>query len=132
MDLETFPWLTTIILLPLLASLAIPFLPDENGKTVRWYTLIVGLIDFVLIVVAFSLNYDFSQSGLQLVETYTWVPQLDLKWSLGVDGLSMPLVLLTGFITTLATLAAWPVTLKPKLFYFLLLAMYSEIGRAHV
>lgn len=48
MDLETFPWLTTIILLPLLASLAIPFLPDENGKTVRWYTLIVGLIDFVL------------------------------------------------------------------------------------
>ena len=134
MDLETFPWLTTIILLPLLASLAIPFLPDENGKTVRWYTLIVGLIDFVLIVVAFSLNYDFSQSGLQLVETYTWVPQLDLKWSLGVDGLSMPLVLLTGFITTLATLAAWPVTLKPKLFYFLLLAMYSgqKIGRAHV
>ena len=129
MDLETFPWLTTIILLPLLASLAIPFLPDENGKTVRWYALTVGLIDFVLIVVAFSLNYDFSQSGLQLVETYTWVPQLDLKWSLGVDGLSMPLVLLTGFITTLATLAAWPVTLKPKLFYFLLLAMYSgQIG----
>jgi NAD(P)H-quinone oxidoreductase subunit 4 len=63
--------------------------------------------------------------GLQLVESYTWVPQLDLKWSLGADGLSMPLVLLTGFITTLATLAAWPVTLKPKLFYFLLLAMYS-------
>ncbi|MBU6228487.1 MAG: NAD(P)H-quinone oxidoreductase subunit 4 [Cyanobacteria bacterium REEB459] len=129
MDLETFPWLTTVILFPLLASLAIPLLPDENGKTVRWYALIVGLIDFVLIVVAFALNYDFSQSGLQLVETYTWVPQLDLKWSLGVDGLSMPLVLLTGFITTLATLAAWPVTLKPKLFYFLLLAMYSgQIG----
>jgi NAD(P)H-quinone oxidoreductase subunit 4 len=129
MDLATFPWLTTITLLPLLACLPIPFLPDDNGKTVRWYALVVGLIDFVLIVVAFYLNYDFSQSGLQLVESYTWVPQLDLKWSLGVDGLSMPLVLLTGFITTLATLAAWPVTLKPKLFYFLLLAMYSgQIG----
>jgi NAD(P)H-quinone oxidoreductase subunit 4 len=129
MDLATFPWLTTIILLPLLASVAIPFLPDDNGKTVRWYSLVVGLIDFVLIVVAFYLNYDFGQSGLQLVESYTWVNELDLKWSLGVDGLSMPLVLLTGFITTLATLAAWPVTLKPKLFYFLLLAMYSgQIG----
>ncbi len=129
MDLATFPWLTTVILLPLLASVAIPFLPDDNGKTVRWYSLVVGLIDFVLIVVAFYLNYDFSQSGLQLVESYTWVNELDLKWSLGVDGLSMPLVLLTGFITTLATLAAWPVTLKPKLFYFLLLAMYSgQIG----
>jgi NAD(P)H-quinone oxidoreductase subunit 4 len=129
MDLATFPWLTTVILLPLLASVAIPFLPDDNGKTVRWYSLVVGLIDFVLIVVAFYLNYDFSQPGLQLVESYTWVNELDLKWSLGVDGLSMPLVLLTGFITTLATLAAWPVTLKPKLFYFLLLAMYSgQIG----
>jgi len=129
MDLATFPWLTTIILLPLLATAAIPFLPDDNGKTVRWYSLVVGLIDFVLIVIAFYLNYDFSQPGLQLVESYSWVPQLDLKWSLGVDGLSMPLVLLTGFITTLATLAAWPVTLKPKLFYFLLLAMYSgQIG----
>jgi len=129
MDLATFPWLTTIILLPLLASVAIPFLPDDNGKTVRWYSLVVGLIDFVLIVVAFYLNYDFSQPGLQMVESYTWVNELDLKWSLGVDGLSMPLVLLTGFITTLATMAAWPVTLKPKLFYFLLLAMYTgQIG----
>ncbi|WP_035986133.1 NAD(P)H-quinone oxidoreductase subunit 4 [Leptolyngbya sp. KIOST-1] len=129
MDLATFPWLTTVTLLPLVACAAIPFLPDDNGKTVRWYALTVGLIDFVLIVTAFYLNYDFSQPGLQLVESYTWVPQLDLKWSLAVDGLSMPLVLLTGFITTLATLAAWPVTLKPKFFYFLLLAMYSgQIG----
>lgn len=125
MDPVTFPWLTTAILFPLVASLAIPFIPDQDGKTVRWYALVVGLIDFVLIVAAFYLNYDFGQPGLQLVESYTWVPQLDLKWSFGVDGLSMPLVLLTGFITTLATLAAWPVTLKPKLFYFLLLAMYS-------
>ncbi|HEY9737242.1 MAG TPA: NAD(P)H-quinone oxidoreductase subunit 4 [Trichocoleus sp.] len=125
MDLAHFPWLTTAILFPLVASLAIPFLPDEDGRTVRWYALVVGLIDFIILVAAFYLAYDPSQPGLQLVESYTWVPQLDLKWSVGVDGLSMPLVLLTGFITTLATLAAWPVTLKPKLFYFLLLAMYS-------
>lgn len=125
MDLATFPWLTTAILFPLVAALLIPVLPDENGKTVRWYALVVGLLDFVLLVAAFYLNYDFSQSGLQLVESYTWVPQLDLKWSVAADGLSMPLILLTGFITTLAILAAWPVTLKPKLFYFLMLAMYS-------
>merc|ERR1712054_372701 len=43
----------------------------------------------------------------------------------GADGLAMPLILLTGFITTLATMAAWPVTFKPKLFYFLMLAMYG-------
>lgn len=129
MDTATFPWLTTIVLFPLVASLLIPFLPDEDGKTIRWYALIIGLIDFILIAVAFYLNYDIGNSSLQMVESYTWVPQLDLKWSLAVDGLSMPLVLLTGFITTLAILAAWPVTLKPRLFYFLMLAMYSgQIG----
>ena len=45
MDLATFPWLTTVTLLPLAACVAIPFLPDDNGKTVRWYSLAVGLID---------------------------------------------------------------------------------------
>jgi NAD(P)H-quinone oxidoreductase subunit 4 len=121
----TFPWLTTIILFPIVASLAIPILPDKDGKTVRWYALIVGLIDFALIVYTFYTQYDFSYSGMQLVERYAWVPQLDLNWSVGADGLSMPLILLTGFITTLATLAAWPVTLKPRLFYFLMLVMYG-------
>ncbi len=123
--MANFPWLTTIILFPILASLFIPFLPDKDGKTVRWYALIVGLIDFALIVYTFYSQYDFSNPDLQLVEKYAWVPQLDLNWSVGVDGLSMPLVILTGFITTLAALAAWPVTFKPRLFYFLLLAMYG-------
>lgn len=125
MNLTDFPWLTTIILFPIAASLLIPFLPDKNGTWERWYALIVGLIDFTLIVYVFGSRYDFSNPGLQLVEKYSWVPQLDLNWSVGVDGLSMPLVLLTAFMTTLATLAAWPVTLKPKLFYFLILAMYG-------
>nr|WP_069966805.1 MULTISPECIES: photosynthetic/respiratory NAD(P)H-quinone oxidoreductase subunit D1 [Cyanophyceae]OEJ75592.1 NAD(P)H-quinone oxidoreductase subunit 4 [Desertifilum tharense IPPAS B-1220] len=125
MDIANFPWLTTIILFPIAASLLLPVLPDKEGKTVRWYALTVGLIDFVLIVYAFYTGYDLNEPGLQMVERYAWVPQLDLNWSVGVDGLSMPLVILTGFITTLAMLAAWPVTLKPKLFYFLMLAMYG-------
>ena len=123
--MANFPWLTTIILFPIVASLFIPFLPDKDGKTVRWYALIVGLIDFALIVYTFYSQYDLSNPDLQLVEKYAWVPQLDLNWSVGVDGLSMPLVILSGFITTLAALAAWPVTFKPRLFYFLLLAMYG-------
>ncbi len=125
MNLADFPWLTFIILFPIAASLLIPFLPDKDGRTVRWFALIVGLIDFVAIVYAFYTGYDLNNPGLQLVESYSWVPQLDLKWSVGADGLSMPLIILTGFITTLAIMAAWPVTLKPKLFYFLMLAMYG-------
>ena len=125
MNLANFPWLTTIILFPIAAALLIPIIPDKDGKTVRWYALTVGLIDFAIIVYAFYTGYDLSNPDLQLVESYAWVPQLDLKWSVGADGLAMPLILLTGYITTLATMAAWPVTFKPKLFYFLMLAMYG-------
>jgi len=50
--MANFPWLTTIILFPYRGVL-LPVLPDKDGKTVRWYALIVGLIDFALIVYAF-------------------------------------------------------------------------------
>lgn len=129
MNTADFPWLTTSILLPVIASLIVPFIPDKDGKTVRWFALIIGLIDFGILTYAFVNFYDFSNPGLQLAESYSWVPSLDLNWSVGADGLSMPLILLTSFITTLAILASWPVTLKPKLFYFLMLAMYGgQIG----
>ena len=120
-----FPWLTISILFPIAAGLLIPFIPDKDGKTVRWYALVIALIDFAIIVYGFYSGYDFTNPDLQLVESYTWIPELDLKWSVGADGLSMPLILLTGFITTLAIMAAWPVTYKPRLFYFLMLAMYG-------
>jgi len=126
LSLENFPWLTFIIAFPIVMSLVVTFVPDKgDGKNIRWFALVVGLIDFAAIAYAFCTKYDYSNPNLQLVESYSWVPQLGLNWSVGVDGLSMPLVLLTGFITTLATLAAWPVTLKPRLFYFLLLSMYG-------
>jgi NAD(P)H-quinone oxidoreductase subunit 4 len=119
-----FPWLSAAILLPIAAALLIPFIPDEgDGRRVRWYALGVALTTFLLTVGGYLNGYDPSVEGLQLVERVSWLPDLGLAWSVGADGLSMPLILLTSFITALACLAAWPVTFKPKLFYFLLLAM---------
>jgi NAD(P)H-quinone oxidoreductase subunit 4 len=119
-----FPWLSAAILLPIASSLLIPFVPDDgDGRKVRWYALGVALITFLLTVGGYLNGYDPSSDALQLVERVSWLPDLGLAWSVGADGLSMPLILLTSFITALACLAAWPVTFKPKLFYFLLLAM---------
>ena len=123
--ISEFPWLTAIIAFPLLAALAIPVLPDTDGKTVRLYALGIGILEFGLIVYTFATQYDFDSSSLQLVERYSWVPQLGLNWSVGVDGLSMPLVVLTGFVTTLATFAGWNIQIKPRLFFSLMLVMYS-------
>jgi len=65
---DQFPWLTAIILLPLVASLAIPVLPDKDGKRVRWYALGVGIVDFVLMCYAFWKHYDASSATFQLVD----------------------------------------------------------------
>jgi NAD(P)H-quinone oxidoreductase subunit 4 len=109
--------------------LVIPALPDQEGKTIRLYSLGVGLIELALTLVAFWQNYDLNNPELQLVETYPWVPQLGLNWTLAVDGISMPLIVLTALVTTLAIAAGWNVTKKPRLFYALMLVLYSaQIG----
>jgi NAD(P)H-quinone oxidoreductase subunit 4 len=127
--MEQFPWLTAILLLPLVAALVIPVLPDKDGKRVRWYALGVGIADFVLMCYVFWNHYDPSSATFQLAEKYTWLPQLGLSWAVSVDGLSVPLVLLAGLVTTLSMFAAWQVDLKPRLFYCLMLLLYSaQIG----
>ena len=129
MESLQFPWLTAITLLPLVCAIAIPLLPDKEGKTVRLYALSVALIDLGLMIYGFWFSYDTQTTDFQLVENYSWLPQIGASWSLAVDGLSMPLVLLSGLITTLAILASWRVKHKPRLYYFLVLVLYSaQIG----
>ena len=124
-----FPWLTAIIVFPLAASLLIPLIPDKNGENLRWYAVSVGLADLILMCYAFWRNYDVSNASFQMAESYAWIPQLGINWALSVDGVSMPLVLLAGFVTTLALLSAWEVDRKPRLFYFLMLLLYAaQIG----
>ncbi len=126
---EHFPWLTAIILFPLLASLLIPFIPSKTGNRVRWYATGVGMADFLMMCYAFWHNYDASSASFQLAESYAWVPQLGFNWAVSVDGLSVPLVLLAGFVTTLAMFSAWQVDRRSHLFYFLMLVLYSaQIG----
>ncbi|MGF1601081.1 MAG: NAD(P)H-quinone oxidoreductase subunit 4 [Thermosynechococcaceae cyanobacterium] len=127
--LTQIPWLTILIAFPVLGAIAIPFLPDSNGKTIRWYALSTALAELTLMVYAFWDSYTFSLADLQLSESYAWVPQIGLNWSLAVDGLSMPLILLTGFINVLAIFAAWNVTKKTRLFFSLMLLLLSaQVG----
>ncbi len=95
-----FPWLTLLFLFPVTAALPILWLPDRVGKMVRWYALGVALSEFTLIAYSFWRFYDPQSPDLQLVESYSWLPQLGMHWSLAVDGLSLPLVLLSALVTT--------------------------------
>nr|QBE88740.1 NADH-plastoquinone oxidoreductase subunit 4 [Hypertelis spergulacea] len=127
--MNSFPWLTTIVLFPIFASSFLCLFPHKGNKVVRSYTLCIALLELLLMTYTFSSFFEPDDPLIQLAEDYQWIRFFDFHWRLGIDGLSIGLVLLTGFITTLATLAAWPVTRYSRLFHFLMLAMYSgQIG----
>nr|YP_010119076.1 NADH dehydrogenase subunit 4 [Gymnotheca chinensis]QQY97959.1 NADH dehydrogenase subunit 4 [Gymnotheca chinensis] len=118
-----------IVVLPISAGLSIFFLPHRGNKVVRWYTICICLLELLLTTYVFCYHFQLDDPLIQLEENYKWITFFDFHWRLGIDGLSIGPILLTGFITTLATLAAWPVTRDSRLFHFLMLAMYSgQIG----
>lgn len=89
----------------------------------------ICLLEFLLMTYAFCYHFQLEDPLIQLKEDSKWIDVFNFHWRLGIDGLSLGSILLTGFMTTLATLAAWPVTRNSRLFYFLMLAMYSgQIG----
>ncbi len=127
----SFPWLTLIVLLPVAGALIIPFLPEEkqtDSTLPRNISIAFLAADFLLIVLAFTIGFDSQLETIQLVERVSWVPLIGLEWSLGVDGLSAPLVLLSGLITLLAAIASWRVKSKTKLYFSLLLLQASAQG----
>nr|YP_010567983.1 NADH-plastoquinone oxidoreductase subunit 4 [Dracocephalum rupestre]UZC55703.1 NADH-plastoquinone oxidoreductase subunit 4 [Dracocephalum rupestre] len=124
-----FPCLTIIAVLPIFAGCLIFFLPHRGNRVIRWYTLCTCILELLLTTYVFCYHFRSDDPLIQLMEDYKWILFLDFHWRLGIDGLSIGPILLTGFITTLATLAAWPVTRDSRLFHFLMLAMYSgQIG----
>nr|QWL16099.1 NADH-plastoquinone oxidoreductase subunit 4 [Plantago macrorhiza] len=124
-----FPFLTIIVVLPIFFGSFIFLLPHKGNKVIRWYTICICILELLLITYEFCYHFQSDDSLIQLEEDYNWIQFFDFHWRLGIDGLSIGPILLTGFITTLATLAAWPVTRDSRLFNFLMLAMYSgQIG----
>nr|QHH22721.1 NADH-plastoquinone oxidoreductase subunit 4 [Kalanchoe tomentosa] len=124
-----FPWLTLIVAFPISAGSLIFFLPQKGNKSIRWYTICICILELLLMTYAFRYHFRFDDPLIQLAEEYKWIRFFSFYWRLGIDGLSIGPILLTGFITTLATLAAWPVTRDSRFFHFLMLAMYSgQIG----
>ena len=120
---SAFPWLSLIVLLPAAVALVMPLLPGDGSdpKWPRTLALATLAVDLVLMLVCFSRHYDGSISDLQLVERVSWVPALGLEWSLAADGLSTPLVLLSGLVTLLSVAASWNINSKTRLYFALML-----------
>ena len=125
-----FPWLTIIIFLPLAGSfLALCF----TGRPMlsRWTSLLVSLADLFLVTWLFTLNLQ-RQTGPSgkwlLTEDHPWIESLGIRYSLGLDGINLMLILLTAFLTVLCVLVSWKeIHARVGTFHFFLLFMETSI-----
>jgi NADH-quinone oxidoreductase subunit M len=98
--------LSLILWSPLLLGLVLLFLPAEPVTLPRRAAFVFSLFPFVCSLVMLA-RFDASLGTLQLIESYEWMPTLGVTYSLGVDGFSLWLVLLTTLLTPLVLLASW-------------------------
>jgi NADH-quinone oxidoreductase subunit M len=97
--------LSLIIFLPLIGAVLIALMPRASAATTRWTALGISLATFVLsLLVLFGFNT--AQSGYQFVESVPWIAQYSIGYKLGVDGISIWLVMLTTFIFPIALWAS--------------------------
>lgn len=121
-----FPILTVIWILPLIATLIIMMLPRDKDHLVKWVALVFTGISFILSIRLFF-AYDFNQGGLQFVERVPWIPAIGVNYFMGVNGINVTLVLLTGVIIVAGVLASWGLKVRPKEFFVLLLTLVTGV-----
>ncbi len=115
--------LTVLTFLPLAGAVMIAFLRREAAASIRGVALVVSLFTFVLAIKIFS-DFSPNQPGMQFIEHSPWISVPPINYHLGVDGLSVLLILLTAFLTPLAVLASWTsITTRSKEFFMFLLAL---------
>ncbi|MDP1574611.1 MAG: NADH-quinone oxidoreductase subunit M [Coxiellaceae bacterium] len=102
-----FPILSILIWLPILGAIPVLMLRGEaNENKARMLSLFMALISLLLCVLLVY-KFDSSNAGMQFRETFAWIPDLHLYYDVGVDGISLPLIILTCFTTFIVVLASW-------------------------
>ncbi len=112
MNLSEWPLLSVLIWLPILGAVPVALLGSKNrANLARTLTLIISLVCFGLCLPLY-LGFNPNTAEMQFVNHLSWVPALKINYDLGVDGISMPLVVLTCFTTLLIVLASWTMVHK--------------------
>ena len=106
--LSQLPLLSLAIWLPIAGGIAALVIGDRNAAGARWAALAFAVATFVVTVPLYT-GFDVSTYKMQFVERVAWIPTFNIFYHLGVDGISMPLILLTSFTTVLVVLAGWEV-----------------------
>ena len=122
MDFIANNMLTLILFTPTLVAGVLMFMPAEEKKLIRWVALGGSLIPLGLSI-ALWFSFDSSRAGFQFEENYVWYAAINSTYHLGVDGLSLTLVLLTSLLTPVSVLASFSIQERIKAFMILFLML---------
>jgi len=125
----SFNYLTTILFLPALGAALIAFVLGNRPRLIKWMAALLTFIPLVLSIILF-INFDRSLAAagfIQFEEKALWISALNAHYHLGVDGLSLPLVMLTAFLGFLSVLISWKIDLRPREYFAWLLLLETSI-----
>jgi NADH-quinone oxidoreductase subunit M len=113
--------LSLLTFVPLVGATLILFVPP---RTVRPLALLTSAVSFSLVVVVLS-QFDSGAAAMQLVQRVPWIPSIHVEYIVGVDGISILLLLLTALVVPLAIVASWSVTRNIRTYFFLVLVLQT-------
>src|SRR5271155_4416098 len=115
-----------ITFVPTVGAIVVALLP-RTGKLIQWFTLLVTLATFAL-TLHLPAHFQYGQTGFQFEENHPWITSPKIGYHLGIDGISMWLVVLVGFLGALASLASWKaIETRTKEVYFLFLLQQTAM-----
>ncbi|HEY0796235.1 MAG TPA: NADH-quinone oxidoreductase subunit M [Acidisarcina sp.] len=118
--------LTLTVFAPMAGALVVALLP-RRGRTIQWFTLLVALVTFGLSL-HLPAHFLYGHTGFQFEENRLWISSPAIRYHLGVDGISMWLVVLTAFLAPIGVLASWrAIDSRTKEFYFLFLLQQTAM-----
>jgi len=120
------PWLSLLIILPVAGAVIVLLLPRDREALIKQFSLLIAL---VTLAVSLPLYFLFrAEAGFQFSEFLLWIPSLNINYHVGIDGLSLFLVLLTTFLTAISVLSSWTsITEQLKEYYALLLFLEAAM-----
>jgi NADH-quinone oxidoreductase subunit M len=125
MDFLTNHILTLILFTPVISAVVIFLLPREQNNLIRWTAFILSFIPLVLSLILWF-SFDSSQPGFQFQEMYVWYSPINASFHVGVDGISLTMVLLTTILIPLAILTSF--TIKDQVKSYMILFFLLEMG----
>lgn len=103
-----WPILSLTVWLPIIGGFMVLASGDREANATKWTALIIAILTFI-VSLPLWFAFDSSTSSMQFVERVPWIPSFDVEYYMGIDGISMPLIILTTFITPLVVIAGWKV-----------------------